>query len=218
MLTKSFPTSSRYVPYRFMNDQPKSPEPPFTPVAVRARHDGWSAEKQFDFIEALAQCACVEEACARVGMGRTAAYALRTRSDATSFRIAWDAALDVAVRRLSDAAFSRALNGIARPVFYQGELVGERRFYDERLTMFLLRYREPARYGKWLDGVISQRSPDGAAQSLTEAVHHMMEDAAADEVGVARPIRPPLALQRTIDEKQWAAEKRPRKRSNIGGT
>lgn len=190
----------------------------FTPVAIRARHDGWTAEKQFAFIEALAQCACVEEACARVGMGRTAAYALRNRSDATSFRIAWDAALDVAIRRLSDAAFSRALNGVSRPVYYQGELIGERRYYDERLTMFLLRYREPARYGKWLDGVISQRSADGAAECLTEAVHHMMEDAAADEVGVARPIRPPLALQRTIDEKQWAAEKRPRKKGNIGGT
>lgn len=196
----------------------KSRARPFTPVGVRARHDGWTAEKQFAFIEALTECACVEEACARVGMGRTAAYALRNRSDSASFRIAWDAALDVAIRRLSDAAFSRALNGIARPVYYQGELVGERRYYDERLTMFLLRYREPARYGKWLDDVISQRSPDGAAESLTEAVHHMMEDAAADEIGVARPVRATLALQRTIYEKQWAAETRPRKRRDIGGT
>lgn len=38
-----------------------------------------------------------------------------------------------------------------RPLFYKGEQVGEWREYDERLTMFLLRYRRPARYGAWLD-------------------------------------------------------------------
>ena len=191
---------------------------PFTPVVVRARHDGWTVEKQAAFIDALAECGCVEEACGRVGMGRTAAYALRTRSDSTSFRIAWDAALDVAIRRLGDAAFSRALNGTSRPVFYKGKLVGERRYFNDRLTMFLLRYREPERYGKWLDQAIGQRAPDGAAQSLTEAVHHLMEDATADDIGVARPIRAPLALQRTIDEQQWALESGPRKRRNIGRT
>ena len=120
---------------------------PFTPVVVRARHDGWTVEKQAAFIDALAECGCVEEACGRVGMGRTAAYALRTRSDSTSFRVAWDAALDIAIRRLGDAAFSRALNGTSRPVFYKGKLVGERRYFNDRLTMFLLRYREPERYG-----------------------------------------------------------------------
>ena len=47
---------------------------------------------------------------------------------------------------VEDEAWSRALNGVARPVFYQGEQVGEYRHYDERLTMFLLRYRRPHRY------------------------------------------------------------------------
>ena len=198
------------------NNEPTKP-PAFIPVNVRARHDGWTIDKQFCFIEALAECGCVEDACARVGMGRTAAFALRNRSDATSFRIAWDAALDVAIHRLDDAVYSRALNGTVQPIFYKGEQVGERRHFNDRLAMFLLRYREPARYGKWLDQVISQRAPDGAAQSLDQALHHMMEDAAADEIGVARPLRAPLALQRTIDQRQWSAETRARTDRNGGG-
>ena len=36
-------------------------------------------------------------------------------------------------------------------MFYKGEQVGERRYFDERLTMFLLRLRDPARFGTWRD-------------------------------------------------------------------
>jgi hypothetical protein len=124
---------------------------PFKPVPLRARHDGWTPEKQVAFIEALAASGCVDEACQRVGMHRSSAYELRARPEAESFRAAWQAALSHAIQRLEDAAFSRALNGVARPVFYKGELIGERRYHDERLTMFLLRYRDPARYGRWRD-------------------------------------------------------------------
>jgi hypothetical protein len=37
------------------------------------------------------------------------------------------------------------------PHYYKGELVGEHRRYDERLTQFLLRYRDPLRYAKSLE-------------------------------------------------------------------
>ena len=129
----------------------------YTPVDLRHRHDGWSAARQSDFLLALSESACVEEACRAVGKSPASAYALRRRIDAASFRAAWDAALDYAVGRLADAAMSRALHGVARPVFYKGELVGERRYYDERLTMFMLRLRDPVRYGKWRErGEFSQ--------------------------------------------------------------
>ena len=44
-----------YVPIWFMeqdNSKPKQPLIPFTPVPVRHRHDGWTVEKQYAFIEA----------------------------------------------------------------------------------------------------------------------------------------------------------------------
>jgi hypothetical protein len=154
-----------------------SPSEPFTPVAVRARHDGWSPQRQHDFIAALAESGCVAEACAAVGMSAMSAYRLRARPDASTFRQAWDVALDYAVRRLGDAAFSRALHGVPRPIFYKGEQVGEYRHHDERLTMFLLRYRDPVRYGAWLDGYEARRHPDGAGIVLAHALNAVCDAA-----------------------------------------
>ena len=54
------------------------------------------------------------EACKRVRMETSFAYALRRRAEAQSFRAAWDAAIDVAMEQLSDAAFARALKGWRR--------------------------------------------------------------------------------------------------------
>ena len=45
----------------------------------------------------------------------------------------------------------RSRNGVARPIFYRGEQVGEWRYYDERLTMFLLRFRRRHRFGAGAD-------------------------------------------------------------------
>lgn len=149
----------------------------FVPASPRERRDGWTPEKQVDFIDALGECGCVTEACERVGLSPSTAYRLRRRVDAYSFRAAWDAALDYAIRRLSDAAFSRALNGVARPVWFQGEQVGERRYYDERLTMFLLRYRDPDTYGAWRDRREPRRRPDAQAIALGRWTDHVAEDA-----------------------------------------
>lgn len=150
--------------------------PSFDLVPVRPRHDGWTPERQTGFIRALAESGCVVSACAAVGMAEEGAYRLRARPDALSFRNAWDSALDYAVRRLSDRAFSRAINGVAVPVFFQGEQIGERRYYDERLTMFILRYRDPLRYGKWRD---RQEQP-GIAESAAARLHMGLADTGAD--------------------------------------
>ena len=154
-----------------------APAPDFTPVPLRPRHDGWTPHRQADFIQALAESGCVAEACDRVAMSEASAYRLRARPGAISFRNAWDAALDYAVRRLSDAAFARALNGVAVPVFFQGEQIGERRYYDERLTMFLLRYRDPLGYGKWRDRMTQEGHPEAPAVRLAMAVKETFDDA-----------------------------------------
>ena len=149
----------------------------FIPAEPRPRHDGWSPEKQHDFIAALAASGCVTEAAKSVGMTTKSAYRLRARPDASYFRQAWDVALDFAIRLLGEAAFSRALHGVSRPVFYQGEQIGERRHYDERLTMFLLRYRDPVRFGAWLDGYEARRHPDGAGIVLAHALNTVVDSA-----------------------------------------
>lgn len=109
------------------------------------------------------------------------------------FRLAWDAALDYALNRLEQAAIGRAINGVARPVFYQGEQVGEWREYDERLTMFLLRFRRRARYGAWLDSQpFELRESDDDWSLLDERIGEIeeFEDDIADEAG-GDPEAPP---------------------------
>jgi hypothetical protein len=110
--------------------------------------DGWTVEKQYAFIEALAETGIVEEACRRVGMSRTSADNLRRRPCGAPFRRAWQTAIDYALYRVEENAHRRALEGVARPIFYKGEQVGEWRYYDERLTAFLLRCYRPERYGR----------------------------------------------------------------------
>jgi len=67
--------------------------PPFLPVPVRARGDGWTVERQGRFIGFLAETGSVAEAARRVGVSRTAAYKLRARREAQSFAHAWDRVL-----------------------------------------------------------------------------------------------------------------------------
>ena len=131
-----------------------SDRPPFVPINLRSRHDGWTPEKQIAFIHALAETGIVEESCRRVGMSDSAAYGLRRKPVGAAFRQAWDAALDYSLHRLEQDAVTRSRHGVARPIFHKGEQVGEWRHHDERLTMFLLRSRRPERYGKWIDQML----------------------------------------------------------------
>jgi hypothetical protein len=65
------------------------------------------------------------------------------------------------LHRAEENAHRRSRDGVARPIFYKGEQVGEWRHHDERLTMFLLRCYRPERYGKALDRLLARREGEG---------------------------------------------------------
>ena len=67
--------------------------PPFHPVPTRIRSDGWTPQRQGEFIGYLAQTRSVAEAARRVGMAREGAYRLRRHKWSGGFCRAWDAAL-----------------------------------------------------------------------------------------------------------------------------
>jgi hypothetical protein len=170
----------------------------FDPVPLRYRRDGWLPDKQLEFIEALADCGCLDEAAKRVGMSRNSAYALRRRPDAQAFRLAWDAAADYSVRRLADAAMSRAINGVPIPIFHGGEQIGERRHFDERLTMFLLSRRDPARYGRWIDRMATDRHEDGGALLLLFRIARLVRAAWRAFDAAMRGEKPPEPLPEPV--------------------
>jgi hypothetical protein len=70
----------------------------FTPVPLRARRDGWTADLQLRFVELLAAGVKPGAAARRLGKNRQNAYALRRRPGAESFAAAWDEASAYAMR------------------------------------------------------------------------------------------------------------------------
>ena len=100
----------------------------FTPVPLRAQHNGFGPKQQVRFIVALARGAGVGEAARAVGMGRQSLYRIRDRPDAASFAAAWDNAIEFARRieaaRRSPAAIPGTIETILVPRYYRGRLIG----------------------------------------------------------------------------------------------
>lgn len=189
---------SKHSPIRAARANPGVTEP-MPPATRRARHDGWTPERQTGFLDALAASGCVAHAAAAVGMSTTSAYDLRAKPEAQAFRLGWDAALDLAVRQLADAVMSRAIHGVVRPIFYQGEQVGERRYFDERLAQFILRLRDPARFGKWRDAGEMTQHFDGPALLFTR-LRTMAEQTAFEGSDDGSPALPdPVLLQQALE-------------------
>jgi hypothetical protein len=87
--------------------------PAFTPVLMlRHRHDGWTEQRQREFIMALSVTGSVEAAAKMIQISRKSAYQLRARPDATSFANAWDTAIASGRSRVFDYLFDRAINGV----------------------------------------------------------------------------------------------------------
>jgi len=128
---------------------PSGEIPPFTPVPRQTdRADGWTPQRQIDFIEALADTGSVTAACKIVAMSTHGVYHLRRSPGAEEFRAAWQKALDLGVQRIEDVAMDRALNGVEEPLYSYGKLIGSRTRYNDRLLMFMLRNRAPERFAQ----------------------------------------------------------------------
>lgn len=131
---------------------PPPPPPPgalaFTPVPVRPRRDGWSAEKQRRFIRVLAETGLVVHAARMVGMSERSVHRLALREDAEQFSRAWDAALRVAARRGASKLYEYALDGMTETVWRDGEIVYQRRRPSEKALFFLLSRIDPVRFGR----------------------------------------------------------------------
>jgi hypothetical protein len=160
--------------------------PDFAPAPRgAARYDGWTPERQRAFVKALAETGCVTRACAWIGMSTVGAYLLRKGAGAEAFAKAWDDALAVGTERLADIAYERAVYGVPVPVFHKGEQVGEKRWYNDRLLMWVMRHADRERYD---DAPKGNRVPPHIRKALREEwEREKAEEAAArDEAGEAR--------------------------------
>ncbi len=118
---------------------------PFLPITVHHRHDGWTPDKQWSFVEALARTASVVQAVKAVGMSTRSAYRLRNHPEATEFRAAWDAALQQAWGLIDATALDRVINGERETIERNGYLVAERhKPCSDRVLIHMMGVRERA--------------------------------------------------------------------------
>lgn len=124
-----------------MADSPRRPIPAFTPVPVRTRKDGWTPERQREFIRLLHVRPDIGKAAEAVGLSRRTAYRLRERPGAESFAAAWDSALALRPRPATSnfsQLWHRAVFGKAKAIVRGGEQVGTITQPDDEALLKLL--------------------------------------------------------------------------------
>ena len=111
----------------------------FAPVPLRARHNGWTAAAQRDFILRLARGAGIGEAARHLGFSRQSAYALRRRRGAESFAAAWNSAValgrNMATVERRERGFAYGAETLLVPRYYRGRLIGFVQRDDNRSAM-----------------------------------------------------------------------------------
>lgn len=136
---------------------PRRVVPEFDPVPVRARKDGWTVERQREFIRMLHVTRSVGKAAGAVGMSRKSAYRLRDRPGAESFAAAWDAAFALRPPPAStnvSQLWHRVLFGKVKPIIRGGQQIGTITSPDNEAALKLYdRLERHARnYARWKAG------------------------------------------------------------------
>jgi len=116
------------------NSQKKGRNPPVAPTP----------EKQVEFLALLREGRTVEGAARNVGIHRSTLYRLRDRNE--EFRRSWDEAWEAGIEALEDELRRRGFEGVEKPVFHSGVVVGSVREFDTTAAIFILKARKPEVY------------------------------------------------------------------------
>nr|WP_315383031.1 hypothetical protein [uncultured Sphingomonas sp.] len=194
--------------------------PDFTPVPRQHRVDGWTPARQRAFIAALAATGSVTAAARSINMAKEGAYMLRLHPQGAGFRAAWEAALTAGLDRLGDIALERAIDGVPVPVFYKGEQCGEKRWYNDRLLMFILRHRNPQKYGAPAALPPGTRHPDTVAREESPAPCPVCARRKAEYMALAEPdAKMPEEMRKVLDTlfTRYAAKVRSERQLRLEG-
>lgn len=105
-----------------------------------------TAKTRARFLEALAATCNVSKACRLSRVARNSVYDWRDHDPV--FAAQWAEALDRGGEVLEDEAVRRAKDGLRKPVYQGGKLVGHVREYSDTLLIFLLKGAKPNKYGE----------------------------------------------------------------------
>lgn len=136
------PSSAPSKPKRRRRIRPAGAPP--APTRATQLRAGAGRPWQPVFLAALAQRGNVSAACRAAGVSRAVAYEYREQS--TAFAASWKDAIEDAMDRLEEAAYTRAVEGVERPVYYNGKQVGSVTQYADGLMSLLLKAHRPEKY------------------------------------------------------------------------
>lgn len=97
--------------------------------------------KKEDFLKALKEIGTVQRACNSINIHRNTAYEWKHADP--DFSAKWDAVVESHIEELETEARRRAYEGVKKPVYQGGELVGHVQEYSDTLLIFLLKGRRP---------------------------------------------------------------------------
>jgi hypothetical protein len=95
----------------------------------------------------------VKKAAEAIGIARRTAYDWKKENE--DFAKRWDDAAEAGTDLLEDEAVRRAVEGVPRPVFYQGKVVGAVQEYSDELLIRMLKARRKAKYSDRVESAVS---------------------------------------------------------------
>lgn len=112
------------------------------------------------FLETLQATGNVSGSARAAGIDRTTAYEHRGRHP--DFASRWEAAVEEATDGLETEARRRAVEGVEKPVYQGGELVGTVQEYSDTLLLALLKAHRPDKFRDKFQGAIQVGGLPGA--------------------------------------------------------
>lgn len=101
-------------------------------------------EQQEAFLAAFMECANVSLAAKKAKINRSTHYICWMKDEKYAKR--FEEILPVAVGVLEDEAIRRAVDGVKKPIFHKGEIVGHVKEYSDTLMIVLLKAHAPNKY------------------------------------------------------------------------
>lgn len=163
------------------------------------KNPGGALNRASVFLKAFRVCGNIKMAAEAAKWDKAMHYRLMRKDP--KYRALFEEAKKAAVEILEDEAQRRAVHGVNKPIYWQGEEVGQELVYSDSLLQFLLRGEKPEKYRDRYQGDsttnINMRFTGGMDQLL--ALYHELTmqpakaiDVAHDDPGPPEEIMIPL--------------------------
>jgi len=125
------------------------------------------ASKKALFIKELRSKGTVFHAAHVAGIARRTAY--QWRSEDKKFASEWDQAKEDNLDELEKSLFERAVHGVEKPVYQQGQLVGTIREYSDTAAIFMLKGGRPEKFRERFEHELGDKARSTLADLVKRA-------------------------------------------------